>query len=184
MVFGLAVLGLQQSAALMLRKGRLTGKSVVAADQGPHLEKGRHVEEEEPVIEFLARPAVLGVFVFVLSIVLYANSLGHEFTFDDNAAVVRNPVVTGDVPIVETLRRDFWGTYGSGLCRMDADAPSFRHPHILHLVSQELSTSDVVTAALAGRQTCDVTRLFSLTPASSFCSGGLALATLLFSMEP
>ncbi len=50
------------------------------------------VEEEtasaEPEwLEFCARPRILALVVFVISIALYANTVTHDFTFDDFAAV-------------------------------------------------------------------------------------------------
>lgn len=54
-------------------------------------------EEEKGWVALLATPRWLAAFVFVLSLVLYSNTLMHEFTFDDHAAVQRNPVVVRSV---------------------------------------------------------------------------------------
>jgi hypothetical protein len=47
---------------------------------------------------WLSRTSILQAIVLVLSLALYGNTLTHEFTFDDVAAVVRNPVVVRETP--------------------------------------------------------------------------------------
>ena len=73
---------------MSVRRAASAGRSV-SADQQNRVEKDKKKEgaEEVAVIAFLARPAVLASLVFVLSLAIYANSLGHDFTFDDFAAV-------------------------------------------------------------------------------------------------
>ena len=50
-------------------------------------------DEDVAVIAFLARPLVLSVLVFVVSLAIYANTLGHDFVYDDFVAVKASPTV-------------------------------------------------------------------------------------------
>ena len=47
--------------------------------------------------------------VVALCCVSYANSMGNEFSFDDNFAVVKNADVTSEVSIWDIARHDYWG---------------------------------------------------------------------------
>jgi hypothetical protein len=69
---------------------RAVGRSALT-DQRTRVEKEKKPEEPEElaVIAFLARPLILVPLVVLVSLAIYANSLGHDFTFDDFAAVLR-----------------------------------------------------------------------------------------------
>ena len=54
--------------------------------------------------------SLLALVCALLSLALYANTLHHEFTYDDVAAVPNNPFVLGDRPWRQLLVHDFWGT--------------------------------------------------------------------------
>lgn len=62
------------------------------------------------MVGLMGNPYILACIVAVLSLLLYGNTLWHDWTFDDYAAITRNPVVTGDVGWGQLLVRDFWGT--------------------------------------------------------------------------
>ena len=47
--------------------------------------------------------------VVLISAFLYWNSINGDLVHDDLVAVVRNPDVIGDTPIMEVLVHDFWG---------------------------------------------------------------------------
>ncbi|GEM_PF-4035209 len=47
--------------------------------------------------------------VAALAMIVYGLCFGHGYTLDDNAALLRNPVVTGDVGLMEVWIREFWG---------------------------------------------------------------------------
>jgi hypothetical protein len=44
-----------------------------------------------------------------LAVATFAIGVGNDFVLDDGPAIVRNPVVTGDVPALEAFTRNFWG---------------------------------------------------------------------------
>jgi len=52
----------------------------------------------------------LAVGAAVLAAALYANTVGHDYTFDDLPAVKNNRDINWSTPFLTTLGHDFWGT--------------------------------------------------------------------------
>ncbi|MBM3803173.1 MAG: tetratricopeptide repeat protein [Acidimicrobiia bacterium] len=53
--------------------------------------------------------AVVILFLIVGSGLVYANALNHEFVWDDNSQIVRNPFLHADEPLVRLFVTDVWG---------------------------------------------------------------------------
>lgn len=50
------------------------------------------------------------VFITILSLFCYLNTLNGQFVFDDVEAVVKNKDVLASEPVTNLLKNDFWGT--------------------------------------------------------------------------
>lgn len=44
------------------------------------------------------------------ALLVFSNSLKGDFVHDDLAAIVHNPDVNGDNPVMHVFHNDFWGT--------------------------------------------------------------------------
>lgn len=49
------------------------------------------------------------VFVFVVSVLCFANSLHGDFVHDDIVAITTNPDVIGRTSLLDVFKHDFWG---------------------------------------------------------------------------
>lgn len=81
-----------------------------AQPQVQEVEEEKSDHNENAWLDVIANPKVLAIICFAVSVGIYSNTLFHEFTFDDFAAIATNPFVTGDKPWSDLFRVDFWGT--------------------------------------------------------------------------
>eukprot|EP00040_Diaphanoeca_grandis_P029810 m.175355 g.175355 ORF g.175355 m.175355 type:complete len:625 (+) comp31813_c0_seq1:106-1980(+) len=70
--------------------------AVASADQSRPLESG-------------ISALTLGLIAAAVGVALYVNTLEHEWTLDDNVAVVGNPDVNLSSPVSQVFEHDFWG---------------------------------------------------------------------------
>ena len=68
-----------------------------------------HKNPLKPKWNRLSLIALYYIFVISISILVYWNSINGEFVHDDLVAIVRNPDVTEQNPIMEVFVHDFWG---------------------------------------------------------------------------
>ena len=100
----------------MQTQGALIRKRLQAARGGKRVKETEETVADEFVpreaswLDALVKPRPLAVLCFVVSLALYANTLNHQLTYDDVAAVKMNPYVQGDRPWLQLLSFDFWGT--------------------------------------------------------------------------
>ncbi|UCH84382.1 MAG: tetratricopeptide repeat protein [Candidatus Latescibacterota bacterium] len=67
-------------------------------------------------MNWFSRPSTSIIIVLVLSLAIYANTLGHEFVWDDNALIVENPLIQSldSSAILDIFTVGFWEVMGSG----------------------------------------------------------------------
>lgn len=89
-------------------------------DKKPQRSKGGSRPGPKGLAGWFSRPVRAAAVVFALSFLLYANTLGHDFVWDDRDLIVENSAVTtlnGDT-LTKIFREDFWaGQPGGGYYR-------------------------------------------------------------------
>ena len=60
-------------------------------------------------LRVLRDPATLAALLGLGSVLLHLPVLRNDFVFDDVPAIVENPVVTGEAPVLDAFRVNFWG---------------------------------------------------------------------------
>ncbi len=65
---------------------------------------------------WLAKPSSSILIVLLISFALYANTLGHDFVWDDNVLIVENPLIRelNSSAVQDIFAEDFWEIGGSG----------------------------------------------------------------------
>jgi protein O-mannosyl-transferase len=56
---------------------------------------------------FYTRIPVMALFLFVLSFLVYANTLGNEFAFDDKGLIIENPQINSGAPLTEIFTTNY-----------------------------------------------------------------------------
>jgi tetratricopeptide (TPR) repeat protein len=59
-------------------------------------------------------PRGLAALLAAFALLAYAGAVPAQYAFDDGPAVLRNPVVTGQLPLWHAFTRDFWGLTAQG----------------------------------------------------------------------
>ena len=70
---------------------------------------GRPVQQAKGKPASRQRHTAALIFLAVISALAYSNTLSHEFVWDDNFQIVRNPFLHGDEPLSRLFVTDVWG---------------------------------------------------------------------------
>ncbi|KAF8773539.1 Protein O-mannosyl-transferase TMTC2 like protein [Argiope bruennichi] len=99
-----------RNARALNHRSRETGSSLSSANRSHRLQTGRSTTTAAAVVPAMEYYYAIIATVSGLSMVLYWNTLGADFAYDDSRAIKTNQDLLPSTPIGQLFFNDFWGT--------------------------------------------------------------------------